>query len=306
MKIVGIGNPVFDYIRTPQVDTKTRVLSGCSTNGCLAAAKLGAETTLVGSIGEDYAPALAEGLRRYGIAGYLIPSEESGGFSLIYYDALGNRTLDVLGRAGAIEDVPVGLLADSDAVLIGPILGEVSLGLVEHIRASSPGIVLLDPQGVLRTIDSGGRVEHARNPEIDGMIPLCDVVKANEVEARIITGINPRDSEQALRESTEALHSLGCPVAIVTLAAEGSAAYDGSRYYRIPAYATDAIDPTGAGDTYAGGFLVHYLQRRSLVEACFYASCVSSVMVENVGPDFPLTAEEAGRRWNWLMENGRV
>ena len=48
MNIVGIGNPVYDYIKTPRVDTEERILSGCSTNGCLAISKLGEETALVG------------------------------------------------------------------------------------------------------------------------------------------------------------------------------------------------------------------------------------------------------------------
>ena len=52
--IVAFGNPVYDYIKTPSVTTGTRVLSGCSTNGCLALARLGHATTLVGRIGADF------------------------------------------------------------------------------------------------------------------------------------------------------------------------------------------------------------------------------------------------------------
>jgi sugar/nucleoside kinase (ribokinase family) len=94
-------------------------------------------------------------------------------------------------------------------------------------------------------------------------------------------------------------------VAIVTLAAEGSAAFDGQTYTRVPAYATQAVDPTGAGDTYAAGFMVGYLRHQAVKEACYYGSCVASVMVENVGPEFPLTAGEADRRWSMLIDNGR-
>src|SRR5512139_883244 len=99
MHIVGIGNPVYDYIKTPLVDTQMRILSGCSTNACLAARKLGAQTTLVGCIGDDFGDAFHGALKHYDIAGCTYPSPETGGFSLIYYDTLGNRTLDVLGKA---------------------------------------------------------------------------------------------------------------------------------------------------------------------------------------------------------------
>lgn len=305
MHIVGIGNPVYDYIKTPLVDTKTRILSGCSTNACLAARKLGARTTLVGCIGDDFGDAFRDALKHYDIDGCTYPSPETGGFSLIYYDTLGNRTLDVLGRAVEVPDIPAEVVSAADFVIIGPILGEVSLDLVKKIRAAARGQVLLDPQGLLRRIDPAGRIEHYRSQDIDAIIPQCDIVKANEVEAEIITGVHPRVSEDALREATERLYRLGCKVAIVTLAAEGSAAFDGQTYTRVPAYATQAVDPTGAGDTYAAGFMVGYLKHRAVKEACYYGSCVASVMVENVGPDFPLTAVEADRRWQVLMQNGR-
>ena len=305
MHIVGVGNPVYDYIKTPQVDTKTRILSGCSTNACLAARKLDAQTTLVGCLGSDFASPFNTALKTYGIDGYTYPSPETGGFSLIYYDTLGNRTLDVLGQASSLPDIPVDIVSGADFVIIGPILGEVSLTLSEKIRSVADGQILLDPQGLLRRVNADGRIEHYRNPDVDAIIPLCDVVKANEVEADIITGIHPRASEDALRQATERLYGLGCKIAIVTLAAEGSAAYDGQTYIRVPAYATDAVDPTGAGDTYAAGFMVGYLRYGTVKEACYYGSCVASVMVEHVGPDFSLTPEEADRRWQKLIQNGR-
>ena len=51
--IFAIGNPVFDLIKTEQTETDGRILSGCSTNFCLAFARLGVRTTLVGNIGAD-------------------------------------------------------------------------------------------------------------------------------------------------------------------------------------------------------------------------------------------------------------
>ena len=303
MLIVGIGNPVYDYIKTPQVDTKTRILSGCSTNACLAARKLGANATLVGCVGEDFGASFRADMQRFDIDSQVYPSPETGGFSLIYYDALGNRTLDVLGRACEVPDTPGDVLAKADFVILGPILGEVSSELVRKVRDRVKGKVLLDPQGFLRRIGADGRIEHYRNPEIDAIIARCDVVKANEVEAEIITGINPRDSETALEQATRKLHSLGCPVAIVTMAAEGSAVFDGQTYTRIPAFAVNAIDPTGAGDTYAAGFMFGSLTYPTLREACTFASCVASVMVENVGPEFPLTRQEAERRTEILMRD---
>jgi len=150
-------------------------------------------------------------------------------------------------------------------------------------------------------------VEHYRNPKIDEGILLCDIVKANEHEARIITGIDPYESEDAPERAVKRLFEMGCKIAIVTLAADGSIIYDGSDLIRVPAFATNAVDPTGAGDTYAGGFMARYSEHNcSLREVGYFASCVASVMVENTGPDFPLTRKEAERRTKALLNaNGK-
>jgi sugar/nucleoside kinase (ribokinase family) len=100
-----------------------------------------------------------------------------------------------------------------------------------------------------------------------------------------------------------ALHAFGCKIAIVTLAEAGSIIFDGTRIYEIPPYEVDAIDPTGAGDTYAAGFMVKYLETPDdLTGVGCFASCVSSIMVSNSGPDFPLTRAEVERRQKTLLD----
>ena len=294
---VSIGNPVYDFIQTPMVSTGTRVLSGCSTNACLAWAKLGEPTALVGRVGADYAGRLTSDLTHYGIEYELNTCAETGGFHLVY-DHRGDRTLDVLGVADPITTFPE-RFENADFILIGPILGEIPLDLVAEIRQRASAPLLLDPQGfVRRAVD--GRVERYRNPTIEKVIPLCEVVKANEHEAEIITGVNPR---QQGAKAVRKLHALGCRIAIVTLAEAGSLIYDGKQMYEIPAYTTVARDPTGAGDTYAAGFIYQYLRTPDdLRTVGYFASAVASVMVEHTGPDFALTLEEAKLRTQTLLK----
>src|SRR5581483_7305779 len=104
-----------------------------------------------------------------------------------------------------------------------------------------------DPQGLLRRIGPNRRIEHFYPPELAQIAPLFHVIKANELETEIITGINPRaDGAEAARR----LKALGCRIAIITLAEAGSLIDDGQQLHVIPAFPTDARDPTGAGDTY--------------------------------------------------------
>jgi sugar/nucleoside kinase (ribokinase family) len=290
--IVAFGNPVYDYIKTPSVTTGTRVLSGCSTNGCLALARLGHATTLIGRIGADFHDRFVADTQRYGIAALMQRCEQTGGFGLIY-DEHGDRTLDVLGIAAPIEQAPA-ITSQAEAIIVGPILQETSPELIEQIHTLSDAPLFLDPQGLLRRVGQHGRIEHFYPPEFARMAPLCRVIKANELETKVITGINPRaDGTAALR----ALKALGCDIAIITLAEAGSLIDDGKRQYAIPAYATEARDPTGAGDTYMAGFIHAYLQNPTdLYTAGCYGAATASIWIEHTGPAVPVTHDEVERR----------
>lgn len=298
--IVAIGNPVYDFIQTPMISTKTRVLSGCSTNACLVLRKLGyPNLCLVGNVGPDYRATFVRDMRRFGIGFDVRPSAETGGFRLVY-DGTGDRTLEVLGVAGPVQHLPE-RWDGTRFVLFGPILQEVSLELIRQVRAATDAPFLLDPQGLVRA-QVGQRIVRRPNPRMSEIVPLFHVVKANEHEAQVMTGINPRQDAHA---AAEALYQMGCPITIVTLAEAGSVIYDGKAFYDIPAYRTVARDPTGAGDSYAGAFIFRYLQEvnplDNLREVACFASAVASVMVEHTGPAFPLTLEEAERRTEVLL-----
>ena len=294
-RILAFGNPVYDVISTPSFRRSDRILSGCSTNACLAVTKMSEQALLIGTIGDDYANQLRQELTRFGIVHNLLPSLNTGGFGLVY-DERGNRELSVLGIADPISPSVNGY-NNIDFILLGPIMGEVSFKLVENIKLNTDAPILLDPQGLLRVYENG-LVVHRLTREFETIAPLCTVIKANELETLTITGVNPRlDPDTAVK----ILYAYGCKIAIVTLAEAGSVIYDGKKIYHIPPFITTAIDPTGAGDTYAAGFMVRYLETKDLAEIGCFASSVASVMVENVGPGFPLTRAMAEQRSELLL-----
>ncbi|HET9222552.1 MAG TPA: PfkB family carbohydrate kinase [Roseiflexaceae bacterium] len=290
--IVAFGNPVYDYIQTPAVSTGERVLSGCSTNGCLALAGLGHRTMLVGCVGSDYYGRFISDVQRHGIVSDVQLCEQTGGFSLIY-DTRGNRTLDVLGVAASIDDVP-NVCDDAQAIIVGPILQETPARLIERISKETSAPLFLDPQGLLRRIGASGRIEHFCPPDLARIAPHCRVIKANELEAYVITNIDPHvDGLRAVRQ----LKMIGCDIAIVTLAEAGSLIDDGVRQYVIPAYATEVRDPTGAGDTYMAGFIHAYLRDpEDLYGAGCMGAATASLWIEHTGPDAPISLAEVERR----------
>jgi len=286
--ITSIGNPVYDYIRTKRIDTKERILSGCSTNAALALTRMGKKVRLVGSVGDDFKDRFVSDLERFGIESAITPSEATGGFSLIYYDDHGNRTLDLIGRAASIDSLSLKAdwYTDSEAVLIGPILGEVSFAMIAEIRGKYDGLFFCDPQGLIRGADQQGRIHHEKIDGIESALGQFDVVKPNEVEAEVLTGIDCRDNPF---EAARIIKSWGPKIVIVTLAELGSVIFDGNEFIEIPPYEVDALDPTGAGDTYMAGFTFEYLKTGGdLRQAGCFASCTSSIMIENVGPEFEM------------------
>ncbi|MFH0897237.1 MAG: PfkB family carbohydrate kinase [Candidatus Bathyarchaeota archaeon] len=299
--LVAIGNPVYDEIITPYVKTDGRVLSGCSTNACLAAKKLGlGRVALIGSLGKDYEATFKTHMARYGIeVPHVKVSENTGGFRLIY-DNRGDRTLDVLGIADKIfpEDIP-GEYLEAKVILIAPILQEVNIDLIRFLKEGSHATLFLDPQGLIREISKGGRIaetcERSLAAEFTGMV---DIIKPNERESVVLTGFE--DPYTSARQLVE----WGARIGIITLADKGSIIRRGKGYVRIPAYRTVAKDPTGAGDTYAGAFIKKYLENESLLSCGLFASAAASIKVEHTGSDFPLTEDYVTQRARELNSPG--
>ena len=294
--ISAIGNPVYDTIITPYLDTGGRVLSGCSTNACIVLSLLGRECSISGCVGNDFKDKFVKDLDFFGITHEIQPSKETGGFHLEYYES-GDRKLNLLGIADPISYFPEKYLS-ADYIVVGPILGEVSIDLLRDIRGRTKAKLFLDPQGFVREV-RGKRAMRVKNPRISEVVENIDIVKPNEYEAEIMTGYNPYND---MDKVCETLYSWGPEIVIVTLGEHGSVVYDGSEMQAIPAFKTFAKDPTGTGDTYMGGFIHELCNKKSLYDAGLFATCTSSIVVENIGPKFPIDEAEIRRRVDDLKE----
>ena len=298
VEILAIGNPVYDIIETPYINSDGRVLSGCSTNAALTIGKLGGKAHLLGRISNEFMRDFINVLEMYGIIPHPIPSRETGGFHLIYKDELmRDRDLFILGIAEKIdfEHVPKELL-DLDGYILGPILQEIDydfiLKLREHVGDS---FILLDPQGTIREIRNGHVVRVRKDWVLDA-ISKIDIVKPNEHEAQTLYPDTPY--EKVARKISSKNNGIG----IVTLADRGSIIAFGDKAYHISAYKTTERDPTGCGDVYGGAFLYKYLHTHDPIESAIFASAVASFMVETTGPHFKIDKKELDRRIEFIHE----
>ena len=89
---------------------------------------------------------------------------------------------------------------------------------------------------------------------------------------------------------------------VITLAEEGSVVFDGETFTRVAAYPADCVDATGAGDTYAAGFMHAALQGLPPAACALWGTATSSIMIEHVGPEFPMTPGAVQNRVHQLAE----
>jgi sugar/nucleoside kinase (ribokinase family) len=129
---------------------------------------------------------------------------------------------------------------------------------------------------------------------------MLDFIKPNKFEAQVITGL--QDSV----ESAKRLVEWGTETAIVTLGGSGSLVCDQRSCFHVPAFKTTAVDPTGAGEFYAGAFLAELSRTGDVRSSCLYASAAASIMVESLRPGIPLTEGEVRRRAWSIGEVSRV
>ena len=291
--LVAIGNPVYDFISTKGAASNRRVLSGCSTNVCLAARRLGMnKVLLVGNVGADFSQEFHAKMRQHGIRVINTgTTDQTTGFSIRNYDS-GERTLRLIADAGKIPLARVWPeCQQAHYLVLGPVFCEIEVTEVIDLIRPSSGLVLLDPQGLLRRLKTNGEVEHfCERDQFKRLVGLVDFVKPNRLEAQVITGL------QNDVESAKKLVGWGAETAIVTLGESGSLVCDGRTCFHVPAFETTTVDPTGAGEFYAGAFLAELSRTGDLRSSCLYASAAASIMVESPRPDFPLTEEEVRRR----------
>jgi len=164
---------------------------------------------------------------------------------------------------------------------IGPLTkDDISLEVLKFLAKKS--MISLDMQGFLREAVKGC-VKMEDWKEKRKTLGYVDIIKANEMEAKIIT--NKKDAKEAARQ----LSSLGPKEVIITLGSDGSLIYSGGKFYRIPAYPQEKIvDPTGCGDTYMAGYIYKRLRTSSFFldfnEIGKFANVVASLKLGKYGP----------------------
>ena len=249
---------------------------GKGANQAVAAARMGANSILVGRVGGDmFGPQLLEGLAAAGvdISGIGINPDESSGIAVIGVDETAQNCItQILGAnatCGPAEAAAVkrGLPGAAALLLQLEVTPELSLDVAREAKA----------QGVTVILDPG-----PARPLPEGLLSLCDVVTPNETEAQALVGF-PVTGLDSAAEAASALLDRGVGIVVVKMGVQG--AYFASHDARgaVPPFSVEAVDSVAAGDAFNGALAVSLAEGKDLEEAVVIASAAGALAVTRTG-----------------------
>lgn len=265
-----IGHVAIDRIITDQGERIQ--LGGPPTYVSLVTRKLGKSVMTVTKVGDDIPDDFISQLEGLGIdlEGMIIEGAETTRFILDYRGA--ERRLSV----GSVceEFGPEDLVGLPEVALLAPIAGETPPSVLSNIESD---MIALDPQGFVRDIRPDGTIlpKHWFD---ESLMRRLTIYKSSEDELRLVTG--NLDTLNGL----EKIIGLGAEVAIATKGGEGALLVVREGRYKVPVLAVgEALDPTGAGDTFIGGFFSEYLDGEDPSWCASMGAAMASCVVETVG-----------------------
>ncbi len=263
-------------------------LGGTVTFAALTAYSLGLEAGIVSCASPDVLPTLSSTLPNIALS--IRPTQETTTFVNSYTH--GFRTQYLRARAADLQimDVPVSWQT-TPIVLIGPLAQEISPELVALFKRRSGAIIAATPQGWLRRWDTEGRVWAASWQMAQEILPLLDVLILSHDDLLPFARGNRQEADAMLSE-----WSMSVPLLVATDGQHGATLFRHGVVQHFPAYVTQELDPTGAGDVFAAAFLTALYRHESPEQAVDFANCVASFSIEQEGVlGIPTMEEVEGR-----------
>ena len=277
MPLLVVGSVALDSVETPG-QTRENVLGGSAVYFSYAASYF-TPVRLVGAVGEDWPPAYTKLLqeRQIDTAGLnVIPGGKTFRWRGRYHRNMNDReTLDVqLNVLGEFEP----LLPESFTRCPFLFLANGSTRTQLKVLDQCPGVSL----AVADTMDLWIRTEPE---EVRRLLQRIDGLVLNDSEARLLTGVD--NLVQAGRE----VRAMGPAFVVIKKGEHGAMFFSEHETYVLPAFPTPTVvDPTGAGDSFAGGMMGYLAQQgnfepKTLKEAMAYGILVASFTVEDFSLD---------------------
>ena len=279
MSLIVVGTMAFDAIETPfgKID---QIVGGSATYVAYAAANFIKPIYQVSIVGEDFPEKEMAELKSRGVQ--LDGVEIVAGKKSFFWS--GRYHLDMNSRDTLVTDLNV--LADFNPVLpdsyqqaeflmLGNLDPTVQKKVIQQLK-KRPKLIVMDTMNFWMEIAL---------PQLKEVLSMVDVLMVNDSEARQLSG------QFSLVKAAREIMRMGPKYLIIKKGEHGALLFQGERVFFAPALPLEEVfDPTGAGDTFAGGFIGHIAKTRdisfdNMKTAIIVGSAMASYCVEKFGPE---------------------
>lgn len=278
-KLLIVGTVAFDAIETPFGKTD-KILGGAGTYIGLSASFFNLKSAIVSVVGDDFPQEYLDLLtaRNIDISGLeIVKGGKTFFWSGRYHNDLNSRdTLDTqLNTLADFQPKVPQDFKDADVVMLGNLHPLVQASVLDQME-KKPKLVVLDTMNFWMD---------CALPELLEVMKRVDVITINDEEARQLTG------EYSLVKAAAKIHTMGPEYVVIKKGEHGALLFHGKEIFFAPALPLEEVfDPTGAGDTFAGGFAGYITQSenisfKNMKNAIIYGSNLASFCVEKFGTE---------------------
>ena len=279
MKLAAVGSVAFDAIETPFGKTD-KIVGGAGSFIALASSFFVKEQSLISVVGGDFPKEFLTLLEGKGIdvSGIEIKQDEKTFFwSGRYHTDLNSRDTLVTELNVLADFTPVVPAHAQNAafLMLGNLSPAVQLSVIQQMT-TRPQLIAMDTMNFWMDIALD---------ELKETIKHIDVLIINDEEARQLSGV------YSLRKAAGIIRAMGPAILIIKKGEHGALLFNEHEVFYAPALPLeDVFDPTGAGDTFAGGFMGHLASTRdisfdNMKRAVIFGTAMASYCVEQFGPN---------------------
>ncbi|UII81749.1 PfkB family carbohydrate kinase [Flagellimonas sp. CMM7] len=285
-KLLIVGSMAFDAIETPFGKTG-KILGGAGTFIGLAANQFKVESAIVSVVGDDFPQTYLDIFtdRNIDISGVeIVKGGKTFYWKGKYHNDLNSRDTLVteLNTLGDFNPIVPEDFKDADVVMLGNLHPSIQMGVINQME-ERPKLIILDTMNFW--------MDNTWDELVD-VIKHIDVITINDEEARQLT------KEYSLVKAAAKIQEMGPKYVVIKKGEHGALLFHDEHIFFAPALPLEEVfDPTGAGDTFAGGFAGYLAQTKnisfeSIKNAIIHGSNLASFSVEKFGTERMITLQK--------------
>jgi sugar/nucleoside kinase (ribokinase family) len=279
MSLITVGTMAFDAIETPfgKVD---KIVGGSATYVAYAASNFISPVQQISIVGYDFPKEEMEELKKRGVqleGVEIVPDKKSFFWSGRYHNDMNSRDTLVtdLNVLADFNPVVPESYQGAEFLMLGNLDPKIQLSIISQLK-KKPMLVVMDTMNFWMDIAMDGLKE---------VLKKVDVLLVNDGEARQLSG------EVSLVKAAKSILKMGPKFLIIKKGEHGALLFNDDKVFFAPALPLEEVfDPTGAGDTFAGGFIGHLAKTKdisfdNMKTAIIVGSAMASFCVEKFGPE---------------------